>query len=104
VNWQPVTTPEMIPRLEGRQVTFGNKVIALFNLGNEFVAVGSQCPHKEGPLADGIVCGKTVTCPLHNWVIDLESGSALNGEEGKVEVYPTRIIDGKVCIAFDGGK
>jgi len=101
MKFTPVAEPSMIPVREGKRVIFGKKRIALFNLGNEFVAINDRCPHKAGPLSDGIVCGKQVTCPLHNLSIDLESGCALGGEKGKVKVYPTQIIDGKVCVAFE---
>ena len=104
MKWYRATEIDTIPVKEGRRVKCGKTEIALFNLGEEFLAVGNRCPHKAGPLADGIVCGKTVTCPLHNLNISLETGYALHGEKGKVKVYPTKVSDGKVYIAIDEGK
>ena len=52
----------------------GNREIAIFNLGDRFLAVDNRCPHKGGPLADGIVSGTTVVCPLHAWKMSLETG------------------------------
>ena len=69
----------------------------------DFVATGhidDQCPHKGGPLSDGIVHGNAVTCPLHNWVFSLESGKAQGADEGTVRTYPLRNIDGALFIAL----
>jgi len=104
IKWYPVVEPHMIPVKEGRRVTLGVYEIALFNLGNEYLAIDNQCPHKQGPLADGIVSGKSVFCPLHNLKISLETGCALNGGEGRVKTYPAEVIQGKVCIALEEGK
>lgn len=104
MKWHPVANIDMIPIREGRKVVYGDLEIALFNLGDEFKAVANNCPHKQGPLADGIVAGKTVYCPLHNWNIDLGNGCALRGEAGRVNVYPTKVMDGQVYIAFEEGK
>lgn len=103
-KWYPVAAPGDIPFREGRKVLWESHEVALFNLGGEFLAVENRCPHKQGPLADGLVAGKAVFCPLHNWKIDLESGCALSGGTGKVKSYPVRVLDGRVCIAFEDGK
>src|SRR5215469_2427504 len=73
-QWIQITETENIPHREGRSVKLGALSLAVFNLGDKFVAVENRCPHGGGPLADGIVGGTTVTCPLHNWRICLESG------------------------------
>ena len=103
-KWYPVADKNAIPLREGRRVFYGGYEAALFNLGDEFLAVDNRCPHKSGPLADGIVSGKAVFCPLHNWKISLESGCAISGGTGQVKKYPVRVIGGKVCIAFEEGK
>ena len=103
-KWYPVANKSEIPLREGRKVFYGGYEAALFNLGDEFLAVDNHCPHKAGPLADGIVSGKAVFCPLHNWKISLESGCAISGGTGQVKKYPVTVIDGKVCIAFGDGK
>jgi len=104
MKWYPVAGIDEIPEKEGRRVYYGDREIALFNLGDEFRAIDNICPHKQGPLADGIVAGKTVFCPLHGLNISLEDGCALKDGEGQVKVYPIKVIDQKVCIAFDEGK
>ncbi len=98
--WHRVAACDAIPLREGRRVTFGKQELALFNLGDEYLAVDNQCPHRNGPLADGIVAGKAVFCPLHNLKISLESGCALNGGEGKIKTYPVKVVDGSVYIAI----
>ena len=103
IKWYPVAEPEMVPVKEGRRVSWADYDVALFNLGDRFLAVDNRCPHRQGPLADGIVSGQSVFCPLHNWKISLESGCALAGGEGKVKTYPVKIIQGKVCVAFEDG-
>ena len=104
IKWYSAVDTFTIPPKEGRRVTFHQHEVALFNLGKEYVAVDNQCPHKQGPLADGIVSGKSVFCPLHNLKISLENGCALNGGQGQVKTYPVKVIQGKVCIAFEESK
>ena len=103
-QWYPVADVDTVPLREGRRVVYGDYDAALFNLGNEYLAVDNRCPHKAGPLADGIVAGKAIFCPLHNWKISLENGCALSGGNGQVKTYPVKILSGKVCIAFEEGK
>lgn len=101
MSWTRITDTESIPPREGRTVRFGELSIALFNTGERFLAVENRCPHKGGPLADGIVGGTTVTCPLHNWRICLESGEVSKPcQEGlpPVLTFPVRIEDGVVFL------
>lgn len=76
-RWTRIAYCKDIPLREGRAVKVGNREIALFNLGDRFLAVDNRCPHKGGPLADGIVSGVSVICPLHAWKISLENGKGL---------------------------
>ena len=77
-QWVSITAVENIPLREGRSVQLGGLVVAIFNLGDRFVALENLCPHRGGPLADGIVSTVenvvSVTCPLHNWRVCLDSG------------------------------
>ena len=104
IKWFPVAELDMVPVKEGRRVAFGQYEAALFNLDKEYLAIDNRCPHKQGPLADGIVSGKSVFCPLHNLKISLENGCAMSGGKGQVKTYPVKVIRGKVCIAFEEGK
>ena len=75
--------------------------VAVFRTAeNEVFAIEDRCPHKGGPLSQGIVHGKAVTCPLHNFVISLESGKALGADEGEVKTIPIRNIDGYLSISI----
>ena len=98
MSWIPVAESGAIPVREGRRVGYGDRNVALFNLGGEYLAVDNACPHKAGPLADGIVAGRAVFCPLHNWKI------ALSGGKGQVKVYPVKTAEGKIWIDFEMGK
>ena len=100
-RWVKVTVVENIPAREGRAVLVGHQELALFNLGDRFLATDSRCPHQGGPLCDGIVTGSTVVCPLHAWKVDLESGAVMRPTHGTghcVGTYPTKVEDGVVSI------
>jgi len=97
-----IASVEDIPLGEGRCVTVRGERIALFRLENgECLAVAHRCPHREGPLADGIVAGETVTCPLHNWKVHLRTGEVL-GEDRWVKTYPVRVEAGSVYLLVEG--
>lgn len=104
IKWYPVAKTGEIPLKEGRNVQFQNYSVALFNLGAEFRATDSLCPHRGGPLADGIVAGNSVFCPMHNWKINLENGCALSGGTGQIKTFPVKVMDGKIYVAFEEGK
>ena len=76
-----------------------NREIAIFHtLDNQFYALVNKCPHKQGPLSQGIVHGNVVTCPLHNWNISLKSGEALGDDKGCTPTVPVKIDGGRVLI------
>ena len=76
--------------------------VAIFRTADDQVfALDDRCPPKGGPLSEGIVHGTSVTCPLHNWVISLETGKALGADEGGVRTVPVRVDGGRVAIALD---
>ncbi len=100
-NWIEVGRLEDIPRLGARVVRTEAGDVAVFRTaGDEIFALRDQCPHKKGPLSQGIVHGKRVTCPLHNWVIELENGQAVAPDEGCTGVYPVKIEAGKVLLGL----
>ena len=99
--WIRIAPVSAVPPREGRSVRVGSTTIAVFNTDAGFLAVENRCPHGGGPLADGIVGGSTVTCPLHNWRICLESGQVqrpCDGVNAAVRVYPVKVEDGKVFL------
>lgn len=102
--WTQVTRTENIPPRQGRAVMLGGKEIAIFNLVGRFLAIENRCPHKGGPLADGIVSGSTVVCPLHGWRFDLETGSpVLAGLPDCQMIFPTRVENGIVMVNVAAG-
>jgi nitrite reductase (NADH) small subunit len=99
-RWVRIARCDSIPPREGRAALVGDHEIAIFNLGDGFLAVDNRCPHRGGPLADGILAGGAVVCPLHAWKINLHTGSVERpaGLEGCVRSYPTRVEAGLVLI------
>ena len=99
-TWVRIAYCRDIPLREGRAVKIHNREIAIFNLGERFLAVENRCPHKGGPLADGIVSGATVVCPLHAWSMSLETGKGVNGPStlSCVEAFRTRLEGGVVLL------
>ena len=100
-NWTEVVALEEIPQLGSRVVTTDTMKIAIFRTASDEVfAMKDECPHKKGPLSEGIVHGNSVTCPLHNWKIDLASGEALGPDEGCTNVFPAKVENGMVYISL----
>ena len=99
-RWVRIAAADSLPAREGRAVIVGGHEIALFNLGDRFFATDNRCPHRGGPLCDGIVTGAAVVCPLHAWKIDLRTGGVERPAGGAacVRAYPTRVEDGVVFI------
>lgn len=99
-KWIRATRCEDIPLREGRAVCLGSREIAIFNLGDRFLAVANQCPHRNGPLADGIVSGGMVVCPLHAWKVDLETGQVARPSDSAscVETFRARMEAGGVLV------
>ena len=104
-RWVAATRCELIPPREGRSVWIGGREIAIFNVGDGFLASDNQCPHKGGPLCDGIVTGRSVVCPLHTWKINLESGGVdrPSSAAGCVRTYPVQVEDGIVMVRLPLG-
>ena len=97
MKWIRITRAENVPQREGRVLTLGSRPVALFNLGDRFVALENRCPHNGGPLADGIVGGTSVTCPLHNWKICLDSGQ-VTPQHPAVALHVLTGVDGEDLV------
>lgn len=98
--WVRITDCRNIPLREGRSVRVAGREVAIFNLGERFLAVDNRCPHRDGPLAEGIIAGNAVVCPLHAWKIDLDSGTVVTTPKVStcVETFRTRVEDGVVML------
>jgi nitrite reductase (NADH) small subunit len=103
--WLRTAYCNAIPLREGRAVRVAGRDIAIFNLGSRFVAVENRCPHRGGPLADGIVSGANVVCPLHAWKFSLEDGTGISApSQGScVQTFATRVEDGIVWLELPLG-
>lgn len=98
-KWTEVVELEKIPVLGSRLIKTRTQIIAVFRGSNDQVyAINDACPHKKGPLSQGIMHGSTVTCPLHNWKIDLTNGEALSPDSGCSNIFPVKVVDGKVYL------
>lgn len=99
--WLRVAPVDRVPLYEGRAVEIAGREIAIFNLGGRVLAIDNRCPHRGGPLADGIVAGDMVVCPLHGWRVGLATGQAgARGMASCVETYPVRVDDGVIVIGL----
>ena len=102
MNWHPIGDISDIPLRGSRCVKTPHMNIAVFRTGeDEVYAIENRCPHKGGPLSEGIVHGNAVTCPLHNWVISLETGKALGADDGAVRTIPLKNERGSLYIALE---
>lgn len=102
-DWIPITKIENVPPREGRSVKVGETEIAIFNLNGRFLTIENECPHKGGPLCDGIVSGTTVVCPLHGRRFDLETGMVVRASEPScVATFPTRVEEGVIFVNLAG--
>jgi nitrite reductase (NADH) small subunit len=88
-----------IPRQGARVVKTQGGCIAVFRTADDQVfAIDDRCPHKGGPLSEGIVHGTAVTCPLHAMVFDLATGQSQGVDEGAVRTFAVRVEDGRVLL------
>ncbi len=101
-DWIELGNISAVPRRGARCVNIPGGKIAVFRTAEDQIfAIENRCPHKGGPLSEGIVHGASVTCPLHNWVFDLATGEAQGADEGSVRTYPVKVEDGVIFIAPD---
>ena len=99
MSWVDVAAVADLPERGARCVRIGVTTIAVFRTSRgEIFALRDQCPHRGGPLSQGIVHGRRVTCPLHDWVIDLATGAATGVDEGSTPTFDVRVVDGRVAL------
>ena len=92
-------TAQIDPGMAATLPVEGGEEIAVFHtIGGEFYALINKCPHKQGPLSQGIVHGDSVSCPLHNWKISLKSGKALGDDEGCTPTIPLKVDAGRLYL------
>lgn len=100
-NWKNIGPLANIPVQGARRLCLkhlGRPVAVFRTSADEIFALIDECPHKKGPLSEGIISGSTVTCPLHSWVIGLEDGQAVAPDEGSTTSLSVRLIDGDIYV------
>ncbi|MBB5518692.1 nitrite reductase small subunit NirD [Amphiplicatus metriothermophilus] len=102
-QWADVCAVEDIPLRGARVVKTPAGCVALFRTFDGAVfALDDRCPHKGGPLSQGIVHARAVTCPLHGWVISLDTGRAQAPDKGAVRTRRAQVVDGRVRLLVAG--
>ncbi|EPV6580703.1 nitrite reductase small subunit NirD [Pseudomonas aeruginosa] len=102
MNWLDICALDEINPLGSRVVAGPKGDIAIFRAAdNQVFALDDRCPHKGGPLSQGLIYGKRVACPLHNWQIELESGEAVAPDQGCAHRHPVRVENGRVLLGLD---
>lgn len=102
-QWKAICGVDDIPKLGARVVQRADKPdVAIFrNNQDRIFALLDRCPHKGGPLSQGIVFGERVACPLHNWNIELPTGCAASPDEGCTQRFSVKVLDGQVYLDAD---
>ncbi len=107
-NWVKVAPFDEIPKLGARVVRTKDSEQKEFDIGvfrtedDRIFAINNSCPHKAGPLSQGIVYGDKVACPLHSWKISLVDGKAEEPDVGETACYNTKVEDGIVYLELKG--
>ena len=103
-EWIEIGSIDDIPQLGSRVINTPEGDIAVFrNKQDEVFALRDKCPHKGGPLSQGIVHGRSVTCPLHNWVLGLDDGVAKGPDEGCTNIFPVKKEGNKLYLSLNAG-
>ncbi|MEM7290744.1 MAG: nitrite reductase small subunit NirD [Pseudomonadota bacterium] len=98
-TWVAIGSLSDIPKQGARCISVAERTIAIFRTQDDNVfALEDKCPHKNGPLSQGIVHDGCVTCPLHNWVISLQTGEAQGADEGMTQTFPVKLEDDEILF------
>ncbi len=104
-EWLKIGSVNDIPKLGARVVQTGEYDIAVFRTAADTIfALRDECPHKQGPLSQGIVQGDRVACPLHDWKINLESGNAVAPDVGCTATFPVKIENNTVFLSLQANE
>ncbi|GAB4255293.1 MAG: nitrite reductase small subunit NirD [Acidobacteriota bacterium] len=89
---------EQIPAGDALVVTVAGRELALFRLGDEVFALENFCPHRGGPIGEGLVREGHVTCPWHEWTFDIKTGLCTLNPAARVRTFPAKVVDGSVWV------
>ncbi len=99
MSWIDIGTLDDIPLRGSRIVKTVAGCIAVFRTAEtEVFATSNKCAHQGGPLSEGIVHNRQITCPLHNWIFSLETGEAQGADQGQITTYPVKIEKGRLLL------
>ena len=102
MSWIDIGSLNDIPLRGSRIVKSNAGCIAVFRTEeNEVFATSNTCPHQQGPLSEGIVHDRKVTCPLHNWIFSLETGEAQGADKGRITTYPVKIRGDRLLLDIE---
>lgn len=102
MSWTDIGTLSDIPLRGSRIVKTQAGCIAVFRTAEaEVFATSNKCAHMGGPLSEGIVHDRKITCPLHNWIFSLETGEAQGADQGQITTYPVKIENGRLLLDMD---
>ena len=96
-GWEDVGAITDVPLLEGRRATVAGRRVAVFRLPGRFAVTDAACPHRGGPLSDGLLADGCVTCPLHNWRVDLATGRVV-GQDARVALHEVQVVEGRLWV------
>lgn len=101
-TWKLICPLEDIPALGSRVVkrSKGGDIAIFRNAIDEVFALHDKCPHKDGPLSQGMVQGRTVTCPLHGWNVGLDDGQVIQPDTGHCNTFEVKIEHGQVYVSL----
>lgn len=98
-DWVEIGRVADIPQRGARRVWLDRQPIAVFRTaGDEVFALVDRCPHRGGPLSEGIVSGRSVTCPLHNWIVELPTGCARAPDEGATRAIAVKLVGDRIFL------
>ena len=99
-DWFDAGEAAAVPLRGARVVRTAAGDVAIFRSADgALFALRNRCPHKGGPLSQGIVHGHAVTCPLHNWVISLQTGEAQGADEGCTPTLSLMVVQGRILLS-----
>jgi NAD(P)H-dependent nitrite reductase small subunit len=97
-QYQKVALISEIAPGNSKVVEVDEKVLAIFNVGGAFYATDNTCPHRQGPLGEGSLDGKTVSCPWHGWKFDVTTGNCRTNPLTKLTTYPLRVEGDAIMV------
>jgi nitrite reductase/ring-hydroxylating ferredoxin subunit len=97
-EFAPAIATAELPPGRGAEVLVGGQAVALFNVGGTFHALAGRCPHRGGPLGEGLLDGSRVSCPWHDYTFDVMTGENVASADLKVQLFEVKVEDGTVFV------